>query len=83
MPQTRRHILLAKQVGVPSVVVFLNKVDMVDDKELVDLVEAEVRELLNKYGFPETQRLSSKDQGLRLMKPSLLKTNGLSPFWSL
>ncbi len=52
MPQTREHILLARQVGVPSVVVFLNKVDMVDDPELIDLVEAEVRELLKKYQFP-------------------------------
>ncbi len=51
MPQTREHILLARQVGVPAVVVFLNKVDMVDDPELVDLVEAEVRELLTKYEF--------------------------------
>ncbi len=51
MPQTREHILLAKQVGVPEIVVFLNKVDMVDDPELVDLVEAEVRELLTKYEF--------------------------------
>lgn len=52
MPQTREHILLAKQVNVPSVVVFLNKCDMVDDKELLDLVEEEVRELLAKYGYP-------------------------------
>jgi elongation factor Tu len=52
MPQTREHILLARQVGVPAIVVFLNKVDMVDDPELVDLVEAEVRELLKKYEFP-------------------------------
>ena len=52
MPQTREHVLLARQVGVPAIVVFLNKVDMVDDKELVDLVEAEVRELLKKYDFP-------------------------------
>jgi elongation factor Tu len=51
MPQTREHILLARQVGVPQIVVFLNKVDMVDDPELVDLVEAEVRELLTKYEF--------------------------------
>lgn len=51
MPQTREHILLAKQVGVPEIVVFLNKVDMVDDPELIDLVEAEVRELLTKYEF--------------------------------
>ena len=52
MPQTREHILLARQVGVPSIVVFLNKADMVDDPELVELVELEVRELLSKYEFP-------------------------------
>ena len=52
MPQTREHILLARQVGVPYIVVFLNKVDMVDDEELLELVEMEVRELLNEYGFP-------------------------------
>jgi elongation factor Tu len=52
MPQTREHILLARQVGVPKIVVFLNKIDLVDDKELLDLVEMEVRELLTKYGFP-------------------------------
>jgi elongation factor Tu len=51
MPQTREHILLARQVGVPEIVVYINKVDMVDDPELVDLVEAEVRELLTKYEF--------------------------------
>jgi elongation factor Tu len=52
MPQTREHILLARQVGVPYIVVFLNKADMVDDDELIELVEMEVRELLNEYGFP-------------------------------
>ena len=52
MPQTREHILLARQVGVPYIVVFMNKADMVDDKELLDLVELEVRELLSKYSFP-------------------------------
>ncbi len=52
MPQTREHILLARQVGVPYIVVFMNKADMVDDKELLDLVEMEVRELLSKYEFP-------------------------------
>ncbi|PZP54128.1 MAG: elongation factor Tu, partial [Micavibrio aeruginosavorus] len=52
MPQTREHILLARQVGVPALVVFLNKVDMVDDAELLDLVEMEIRELLSKYDFP-------------------------------
>ena len=52
MPQTREHILLARQVGVPKIVVFLNKIDLVDDPELLELVEMEVRELLTKYGFP-------------------------------
>src|SRR6266481_4157877 len=52
MPQTREHVLLARQVGVPSIVVALNKVDMVDDPELLDLVELEVRELLDEYEFP-------------------------------
>jgi len=52
MPQTSEHILLARQVGVPAIVVFLNKIDMVDDPELIDLVETEIRELLTKYGYP-------------------------------
>ncbi len=52
MPQTREHVLLARQVGVPSIVVFLNKVDMVDDEELLDLVELEVRDLLTEYEYP-------------------------------
>ncbi len=52
MPQTREHILLARQVGVPYIVVFMNKIDMVDDPELLELVELEVRELLSKYQFP-------------------------------
>jgi elongation factor Tu len=52
MPQTREHILLARQVGVPKIVVFMNKVDMVDDPEILDIVEMEIRELLNKYEFP-------------------------------
>ncbi|WP_372426947.1 GTP-binding protein, partial [Salinarimonas chemoclinalis] len=52
MPQTREHILLARQVGVPALVVFMNKVDMVDDEELLELVELEIRELLSKYSFP-------------------------------
>src|SRR4051795_2897848 len=52
MPQTREHILLARQVGVPAIVVFMNKVDLVDDSELLDLVEMEVRDLLTQYEFP-------------------------------
>ena len=55
MPQTREHILLARQVGVPYIVVYLNKADMVDDQELLELVEMEVRELLTKYEFPGRQ----------------------------
>ena len=55
MPQTREHMLLARQVGVPAIVVFLNKVDLVDDPELLDLVEMEVRDLLTKYQFPGRQ----------------------------
>ena len=62
MPQTREHILLARQVGVPALVVFLNKVDMVDDPELLELVELEVRELLSKYNYPGRQ--DPGDQGL-------------------
>ncbi|SOR27544.1 protein of unknown function [Methylorubrum extorquens] len=62
MPQTREHILLARQVGVPALVVFLNKVDMVDDEELLELVELEVRELLSKYDFP--RRRHPDHQGL-------------------
>ena len=52
MPQTREHILLARQVNVPYIVVFMNKVDQVDDPELIELVEMELRELLSKYDFP-------------------------------
>ena len=52
MPQTREHILLARQVGVPAIVVFLNKVDQVDDKEMIDLVEEEIKDLLTSYKFP-------------------------------
>jgi len=81
MPQTREHILLARQVGVPAIVVFLNKVDMVDDPELVDLVEAEVRELLTKYEFDgekvpvirgsALKALEAKDKDEEMAKPIL------------
>jgi elongation factor Tu len=67
MPQTREHILLARQVNVPSMVVFLNKVDLVEDKELVDLVELEVRELLTKYGFPGDKTPVVKGSALRAL----------------
>jgi elongation factor Tu len=68
MPQTREHILLARQVNVPSIVVFLNKCDMVDDKELLDLVELEVRELLNKYKFPGDKTPIIKGSALQAMQ---------------
>jgi len=67
MPQTREHILLARQVNVPSVVVFLNKVDLVEDKELVDLVELEVRELLTKYKFPGDKTPIIRGSALKAM----------------
>ena len=67
MPQTREHILLARQVGVPSLVVFLNKVDQVDDKELLELVELEVRELLTKYEFPGEEIPVIKGSALEAM----------------
>jgi elongation factor Tu len=67
MPQTREHILLAKQVGVPYIIVFLNKVDMVDDKDMVDLVEAELRELLTKYGFPGDTTPIIRGSGLKAL----------------
>ncbi len=68
MPQTREHILLAKQVGVPKIVVFLNKVDMVDDKELVDLVEEEVRDLLDKQGFDGKNAPIIRGSGLKALE---------------
>jgi elongation factor Tu len=68
MPQTREHILLARQVGVPYIVVFMNKVDMVDDKELLDLVELEVRELLTKYEFPGDQIPFVKGSALKALE---------------
>ncbi len=68
MPQTREHILLARQVGVPSVVVFLNKVDMVDDPELIELVELELRELLSKYEFPGEEIPIVRGSALKAMQ---------------
>src|SRR5687768_6417082 len=68
MPQTREHILLARQVNVPYIVVFLNKVDMVDDPELLDLVELEVRELLSEYDFPGDDTPMIRGSGLRALE---------------
>ena len=81
MPQTREHILLARQVGVPYIVVYLNKADMVDDKELLELVQEEIKDLLDKYGFPgkttpivvgSALKALEGDQG-ELGEPSILK----------
>ncbi|MFN4270356.1 MAG: elongation factor Tu [Thermosynechococcus sp.] len=68
MPQTKEHILLARQVGVPSIVVFLNKVDMVDDEELLELVELELRELLNGYEFPGDEVPIIRGSGLKALE---------------
>jgi len=75
MPQTREHILLARQVGVPYIVVFMNKVDMVDDPELLDLVELEVRELLTKYQFPGDKIPIIKGSALKVIENSSNDTN--------
>lgn len=68
MPQTREHIVLARQVGVPAIVVFLNKVDMVDDADMVELVEEEIRELLSKYGFPGDEIPVVKGSALKALE---------------
>src|SRR2546428_9545132 len=70
MPQTREHILLARQVEVPYIVVFLNKVDAVDDPELLDLVELEVRELLSKYNFPGDEIPFIRGSALKALEAS-------------
>ena len=68
MPQTREHILLARQVGVPYIVVYMNKADMVDDAELLELVEMEVRELLSKYEFPGDDTPIIKGSALKALE---------------
>jgi len=70
MPQTREHVLLARQVGVPKIIVFINKVDMVDDNDLVDLVEEEIRELLNKNGFDGDNAPVIRGSGLKALEAS-------------
>jgi elongation factor Tu len=89
MPQTREHILLARQVGVPAIVVFLNKVDLVDDPELLDLVEMEIRDLLSKYQFPgdktpvvrgsATAAISAKPEGLKAIDDLLAAVDSFIP----
>jgi elongation factor Tu len=89
MPQTREHILLARQVGVPAIVVFLNKVDLVDDPELLDLVDMEIRDLLNKYQFPgdktpiirgsATAALSHTPEGVKAIDDLLAAVDSFIP----
>ncbi len=83
MPQTREHILLARQVGVPAIIVFLNKVDQVDDPELVDLVEAEIRELLNKYQFPGDKTPIIRGSALKALEASSKDDEAVKPIREL
>jgi elongation factor Tu len=85
MPQTREHILLARQVGVPKVVVFINKVDMVDDQELVDLVEMEVRDLLTKYEYPGDDTPIIRGSALKALEDADSSPEGKwsKPIWDL
>jgi elongation factor Tu len=83
MPQTREHILLARQVGVPALVVFLNKVDQVDDPELIDLVESEVRELLKKYEFPGDEIPIIRGSALKALDATSADNEALKPIYQL
>jgi len=85
MPQTREHVLLARQVNVPYIVVFMNKVDMVDDAELLDLVELEVRELLSKYGFPGDEVPVVRGSALKALECGCGKEDcqWCGPIWEL
>jgi len=83
MPQTREHILLARQVGVPYIVVFLNKVDMVDDPELIELVELELRELLSKYDFPGDDIPIIKGSALKALEADDFNSPDVKPIFDL
>ena len=83
MPQTREHILLARQVGVPAMVVFLNKCDMVDDPELIELVELEVRELLSKYGYPGDEVPIIKGSALKALESDDPESEEAKPIFEL
>ena len=83
MPQTREHILLAKQVGLPSIIVFLNKCDMVDDPEMIDLVESEVRELLKKYEFPGDTLPIVRGSALKAAEATSVDDANLKPIYDL
>jgi elongation factor Tu len=83
MPQTREHILLARQVGVPSIVVFLNKCDMVDDEELIELVELELRELLTKYEFPGDEIPIIRGSALKALESDDTDGEDVKPIFEL
>src|SRR3972149_2441878 len=83
MPQTREHILLARQVGVPFIVVFLNKVDLVDDPDLIELVELELRELLSKYDFPGDDIPIIKGSALKALESDDIKSEEVKPIFEL
>ncbi len=83
MPQTREHILLARQVGVPAIVVFINKVDMVDDPELVDLVEDEIRELLSKYEFDGENAAIVRGSALKALDAKSADEDVAKPIWDI
>jgi len=83
MPQTREHILLARQVGVPAIIVFLNKIDQVDDPELINLVEAEVRELLKKYEFPGDEIPIIKGSALKALNAQSADDEAAKPILEL
>ena len=83
MPQTREHILLARQVGLPCLVVFLNKVDMVDDPEMIDLVESEIRELLSKYEFPGDEVPIIRGSALKALEATSADDKALEPIMEL
>jgi elongation factor Tu len=83
MPQTREHILLARQVGVPNLVVFMNKVDLVDDPELLELVELEVRELLSKYGYPGDDIPVIQGSALKALESDDAKSADAAPIYAL
>jgi elongation factor Tu len=83
MPQTREHILLARQVGVPSIVVFLNKCDMMDDEELIELVELELRELLTKYEFPGDDIPIVRGSALKALESDDMDSEDVKPIFEL
>lgn len=83
MPQTREHILLARQVGVPAIIVFLNKTDQVDDPELINLVEGEIRELLKKYNFPGDEIPIIKGSALKALEVKSPDEEAAKPIWEV